>query len=224
MIGVLKAELYKSIYNKFLYLAITIIVCVMGALSVFTTKSERLQYQMQIMPDIFLVVVCIAAGSIVAQEYSLLTIKDMLITCSKRKDIFISKVIICIISITIIFFIYSLMLILSSDSYKIINILFAQFLVVLSQSIITIFLSILLQSFSTVSLITIIMFFLYHIFLLINEKSIIYQFLRCSYLNLFYSSTDFLKGYGDIKYYLYFLMVSIVFLAISYFIFLKQEL
>lgn len=224
MTGILKAELYKALYNKFLYLAMAIVVCFMGALCFFTAETKRIQYQIEVMPDIFLIIICIAVGSIIAQEYSILTVKDMLISCSRRKDIFVSKVIISLISIVIIFFMYSFILIISNRTYYLVDVCLVQFLVVLSQTLIIIFFSIILRNFSAVALSTVLMFFLYHICVIVNPESMIYKFLRCSYLNLFYSSMNFLDGGGDVKYYLSFFVISVIFLVISYFVFLKQDI
>lgn len=183
MIGCIKAELYKLLFNKFLYLRMILVVFVSILCTVMIKRENRLLEWIYYFSFIWLLISNFVVGSIVSDEYHA-TLKNLVLAVPDRKKIFISKTISCIVALHIIYIIYSIALIRNNDNVYF-YILFNQYIAVFQHTMILVGIAIVSRSFSSLSVITIIMLCMYREFSIIDAKGIIQSILESTYCSQF---------------------------------------
>lgn len=159
MIGCLKAEFYKIIFNiscYFCYFCI-FVTSIIGLLLI--DPKIRTAREIELFSYIFLLICNLIVGSIIANEYSG-TFKDRIVAVGNRRNIFVSKVIMSFISISCIYFFYVAMFVVTNKGVQV-NIFINQYEVIIQHTCLLIGIAVIVKSFSSLSVATVIILCLY---------------------------------------------------------------
>lgn len=131
--GSLKAELYKLLYNKFIYLSIFIIISITAMSTLNVNINNRLEVQIYYSSFLFLIISGFIVGSIITSEYNS-TMKEIVMAINDRKRVYLVKLFSVFLAISIIYFVYTFTLVLTNKNINI-NLLINQYIAIMVHTI-----------------------------------------------------------------------------------------
>ncbi len=154
-----KAEIYKIFFNLSFYFCYfcVFITSIIGVIAI--EPQNRITRESGLFSYIFLFICNLIIGSIISNEYSG-TLKDRIIAVGNRKQIFVSKVILCLLSITCIYMFHVFLFVITNKGVQI-NIFINQYKAVMQHTFLLIGIAVVLKSFSSLSMATVIMLCIY---------------------------------------------------------------
>ncbi len=157
--GCFKAEIYKIFFNLSFYccFACVFITSIIGVISI--EPENRIARENELFSYIFLFICNLIIGSIISSEYSG-TLKDRIIAVGNRKHIFVSKVILCLLSITCIYVFHVILFVITNKEIHI-NIFINQYKAVMQHSFCLVGIAVIVKSFSSLSIATVVMLCIY---------------------------------------------------------------
>ncbi|MCM1160870.1 MAG: hypothetical protein NC412_06570 [Roseburia sp.] len=216
MKGCMKAEVYKLLYNKFLYFNICLVLFVSIVCYCAIEEENRLNDWIYYFSFLFLFIVNFVVGSIISDEYSS-TLKDMIISVKNRRIIFITKVLSCILAIHIIFIIYFCAMFLSNNHiefYIVVN----QYIAVMQHTIGLIGIAIFIKSFSALSIVTVILLCIYREMSMLQGTGFMEIILKSTYSSQF-SNINSVLSFNYV-----FLFIIVFSLGAGYYFFKNQDI
>lgn len=216
MKGCMKAEVYKLLFNKFLYFSICLILFVSIVCYCAIEEENRLHDWIYYFSFLFLFMVNFVVGSIISNEYSS-TLKDIIISIQNRRIIFITKVLSCILAIHLIFIIYVCAMFLSNNHiafYIVVN----QYIAVMQHTLGLIGIAIFIKSFSALSIVTVILLCIYKEMSMLQGTGFMDVILKSTYNNQF-SNMDSMLLFNYV-----FLFIVVFSLGVGYYLFKYQDI
>lgn len=159
MSGCVKSELYKLLFNPFIYACIGCVFAVNIFCALFADADSRIFIETEYFSYIYLLIGNLAVGSIIANEYGF-TLKDRVLAVGNRIAIFTSKVFACLLSISGIYALHACMVTYTSGEVNF-NLFVNQYIAVIQHTFFLIGAAVIVKSFSALSVVSVVMLCVY---------------------------------------------------------------
>lgn len=215
MIGGIKAEIYKMFHNYYLYSCVGIIFIMHFICNVMISDANRFNARLDYFYYTFLLVINLVVGSMIAGEYRG-NMKETILSVRNRRYVMGSKIIVIVVTMTLLFGFY--LLGMFQDGVAFDKILMSnQYAAVIQHTLILILCSILLKSFSGLSVGTVIFLCAYKEIGRVNIDTWWGRIVESTFYNQFTSI-------NELQVTIISLVIIVVSLVLTFLLFSKQEI